>query len=508
MSIFRIFLLVLILSAGKTALAQKEISFSDYRNEDDLDISFEILGKMKGNYLIYKSVRWKHMLAYYDSSMHLAKSMRISFIPEKTFNIDFITYPDFFYMVYQYQKNSVVYCMGVKMGVDGKKLSEPVLMDTTKLGLLADNKIYSTIYSQDKQKIMVYKMLRKNQDLTIVSKIYNASLAMIDSTREVTQVNDKTDSYGDIYLANNGDQVLTKLSLTNFGKKINGVEMMIRQFGAKKYIVKPISFTDKFFDDINVKLDNQNGQCIVNSLYYEKGSENIKGVFSVLMNIHDGEVKKMAFNEFSDSLRSIASKTVFKSAFDNFSIQQVIAKKDGGFIMAAEDNYVQARYSQSYVNRYNSLGTFDNYNTGYYSNSAYYNGFYRPFSSFNNYQSQTFYYDNILVLSFDSSLTMQWNVVIPKEQTDEGNDNFLSYSIMNMGRELHFLYVERLSNTQVVSNQSVQPNGTLKRYPTFKSREKGFEFMPRSAKQVDYGEMIIPCVYRNNVAFARVIFDE
>lgn len=448
------------------------------------------------------------MLAYYDSSMHLAKSLRIAFIPDKTFNIDFVTYPDFFYMVYQYQKNSTVYCMGVKMGIDGKKMSEPVVMDTTKLGLLADNKIYSTIYSQDKQKIMVYKMLRKNQDLSIVTKIYNAGLQLIDSTREVMQLNDKTDSYGDIYLANNGDYVLAKLSLTNFGKKINGIDMMVKQLGKKNYIVKPINLKDKFYDDVNVKLDNQSGQCIVNSLYYEKGSENIKGVFSVLMSIHDGEIRKMAFNEFSDSLRSMASKTVFKAAFDNFSIQQVIAKKDGGFILAAEDNYVQARYTQSYVNRYNSLGTLDNYNTGYYSNSMYYNNFYRPFSSFNNFQSQTFYYDNVLVLSFDSSLAMQWNVVIPKEQTDEGNDNFLSYSIMNMGRELHFLYVERLSNTQVVSNQSIQPDGTLKRYPTFKSREKGFEFMPRSAKQVDYGEMIIPCVYRNNVAFARVLFDE
>lgn len=508
MRIMRIFLLVLILCSGKSMMAQKEITFSDYRSEDDLDISFEILGKMKGNYVIYKNVRWKHMLAYYDSSMHLAKSLRIAFIPDKTFNIDFVTYPDFFYMVYQYQKNSTVYCMGVKMGIDGKKMSEPVVMDTTKLGLLADNKIYSTIYSQDKQKIMVYKMLRKNQDLSIVTKIYNAGLQLIDSTREVMQLNDKTDSYGDIYLANNGDYVLAKLSLTNFGKKINGIDMMVKQLGKKNYIVKPINLKDKFYDDVNVKLDNQSGQCIVNSLYYEKGSENIKGVFSVLMSIHDGEIRKMAFNEFSDSLRSMASKTVFKAAFDNFSIQQVIAKKDGGFILAAEDNYVQARYTQSYVNRYNSLGTLDNYNTGYYSNSMYYNNFYRPFSSFNNFQSQTFYYDNVLVLSFDSSLAMQWNVVIPKEQTDEGNDNFLSYSIMNMGRELHFLYVERLSNTQVVSNQSIQPDGTLKRYPTFKSREKGFEFMPRSAKQVDYGEMIIPCVYRNNVAFARVLFDE
>ena len=61
--------------------------------------------------------------------------------------------------------------MGVKMDADGKKLTEPIEMDTTKLGILADNKIYSTIYSQDKQKIMVYKMQHKNQQVTIVTKL-------------------------------------------------------------------------------------------------------------------------------------------------------------------------------------------------------------------------------------------------------------------------------------------------------------------------------------------------
>src|SRR5688572_8638245 len=62
----------------------------------------------------------------------------------------FFPYSDHFYMVYQYQKKSVVYCMAVKMDGNGKRMSEVVQLDSTHLGFAANNKIYSAISSEDK----------------------------------------------------------------------------------------------------------------------------------------------------------------------------------------------------------------------------------------------------------------------------------------------------------------------------------------------------------------------
>lgn len=496
---------------GPILLAQ-EIIYSEFNGEENRDMSFEILGKMRDHYVIYKNIRWKHVLAFYNEDMRIKKSLRLTFVPDKTFNIDFVTYPDHFNMIYQYQRNSVVYCMGVKMSPDGDRLSEPVRLDSTKLSILSENKIYSTIYSQDKQRILVYKMQRKNDQYTIATKLFDPQLLMLDSTRMVNPYDDRNDAYGDPFLTNKGDFVFTKLSLTHLRKKINGMEVISHSPGANGFITKPIIFENKYFDEVKIKVDNQNGQYILNALYYDKQGGNIAGLFTGLLDEKNCEIKNISFNVFEDSLRGAISEGLFSSAFNNLGIQQVIVKKDGGFILLAEDSYSQeqAGPTTSSWDRYNYLYNSPyTYNTDYYyTNPSYFNGYYRPLNSFSSFQNVRFYYDNILVMSISADLKPQWSTVIRKKQSDDNNDNFLSYVTMNVGSEIHFIYVEEDKNKQIIANQGIFPDGQLKRYPTLKSREAGFEFMPRHSKQVGYREMIIPCVYRTNIAFAKVNFFE
>ena len=59
---------------------------------------------------------------------------------------------------------------------------------------------------------------------------------------------------------------------------------------------------------------------------------------------------------------------------------------------------------------------------------------------------------------------------------------------------------------QIVSDQSITADGTIKRYPTLKSDKKGYEFMPSLSKQTGSSQIIIPCVYHNNICFAKVDF--
>ena len=94
-----------------------------------------------------------------------------------------------------------------------------------------------------------------------------------------------------------------------------------------------------------------------------------------------------------------------------------------------------------------------------------------------------------------------------KRQSSGETDNFLSYSVVNMGGELHYLYLLKDNNRQIISDNALQPNGEIKRYPTIRSGEKGFEFMPRLGKQVSANTVIIPCLTRNNIAFAKVFFE-
>jgi hypothetical protein len=42
------------------------------------------------------------------------------------------------------------------------------------------------------------------------------------------------------------------------------------------------------------------------------------------------------------------------------------------------------------------------------------------------------------------------------------------------------------------------------RNPTLHNLDRGYDFMPRYAKQVSAHQLIVPCQYRNYVCFAKI----
>ena len=155
-----IILAVAVLALPMWVLSQR-IYYSEPGRDDYRQVNFEIIGKVGANIVIYKNYRSKNDLSIFDNEMKLKDKINLDFLPDKLINVDFVPYPDFFYMVYQYQKRNIVYCSVVKMDGAGQKLVGPVEIDTTQINT-SDNKIYSTIY-EDKRHIMVFKINKHNE---------------------------------------------------------------------------------------------------------------------------------------------------------------------------------------------------------------------------------------------------------------------------------------------------------------------------------------------------------
>ena len=101
------------------SFAQK-VTYSEIQREDSREISFEIIGKIKENIFIFKNARYKYNLSVYNAEdMELKEKVDLDFIPEKSFNVDYVSMPDNFYFIYQYLRKGVVYCMGAKMDLNG-----------------------------------------------------------------------------------------------------------------------------------------------------------------------------------------------------------------------------------------------------------------------------------------------------------------------------------------------------------------------------------------------------
>lgn len=154
-------LLLFIISLS--AVRAQKIDYSVVDKDDYREMNFEIIGKVGGNISVYKNFKNRHDICIYDNEMQMKNRIKLEFLPERILNIDFIAYPDFAYMIYQHQKRNVVYCSMVKLNGEGKLMTDPVDLDTSQTNGVGENKVYTMVNSDDKKKIMLFKIKKVNE---------------------------------------------------------------------------------------------------------------------------------------------------------------------------------------------------------------------------------------------------------------------------------------------------------------------------------------------------------
>jgi hypothetical protein len=484
----------------------QQITCSDNIREDTKDMVFEIIGNLNGNFIIYKNIRWKHNFTVYDNQMQVIEKIPLDFMPDKTLNVDFVPGTGQFYMVYQFQKKGILYCMGAKINANGKITGEPFEMDTTKISVFANNKIYSTVLSEDKQKVLIYKIQKKNEKLYLSTLLFDNQLVLQKKSRFTLDFDERSEVLNDLQVDNQGNIIFTKGYKPANRDYFNELELVTKSVQQDTLNIIKVALDKKYIDNIELKIDNLNKQYLINSFYYKERRGNIEGIFAFFYKSMDTSKNITALIPFSDSLREQAKKDgQLRFAFNDFFIRQVIVKKDGGYILTAEDYSSQSRGMNNSWSRYDYLYSPYTYQYDYYYYNSPFNGYYRPYGNYGN-QSTRYYYDNILILSMDKNGKLQWANIINKEQFDDDNDNFLSYGTLNAGTEINFLFNEGNKNP-LVALRSMAPDGTVKRNPPLKSEAKGLHFMPRFIKQTGFKQVLIPCASRTgNILFAKIDF--
>jgi hypothetical protein len=196
-------------------------------------------------------------------------------------------------------------------------------------------------------------------------------------------------------------------------------------------------------------------------------------------------------------------------AFNDYFIRQVVPTRDGGFAVISELYYTNTRGGG--WNRWDYL----------YGPMGFvpYNYYYSPFMGINQWRWADPWNrwgaggglvrhvsENIMVFFFGRDGRLEWSNTVRKKQYDDNSDVLLSYLLFNTGSEVRFLFNQLERREQVLNSVTLNATGKLKRDPTMKGLDASFEFMPRYGKQVAPREVVIPCVYRNYICFAKLDF--
>lgn len=499
---------ILLLCSG---LKAQRIVYSEPDKDDARTLNFEVIGKMNGNFLIYKSYQSTHYITVLDAEMKLIEKNKLDFISDKVQDVDIIQYPDFVYLFYQYQKRNIYYAMVAKLDAKGKLIDKPILLDTTTdVNFNNTTKIYSVLNSDNKQQIMLFKISTKNDRSNILTTLlYSKDLQLQKRSRISVSMPERNDFLTEFALDNDGDLVCIKGSGTSQNDNINKISMLSKSANADSILKRDITISGIYLDDIRLKVDNINKHYVICSFYSKQRRGNVDGLYYAVYDKVLNKPLSSLTTIFTDDFRSDAkSDGNLKSAFNDFFLKNIVLKKDGGFFIAAEAAYsttkgnTMSRWDYLYGSPYYSGMSMDYYT--YYSPMGYYP--WGRYNLFNNNTTTRYFADNVMLLSFNAVGKVEWSNVIRKEQFDDNTDNFIGYGVLNTGDKAHFLFNIQEKRNMILTDQSLSPDGQIDRNPTFKNVENGFEFMPRHAKQVGARQMIVPCQYRGITCFAKVEF--
>ena len=506
MSLQKLPFFILLLCFSVASNAQK-IVYSEPDRSDSRRMDFEVIGKISGNFLVYKDVSNKSFITVYDNDMKEVTKVEHEYLPdERMINVDFFPYSDFAYMVYQYQKRNVVYCNAVKINGKGEKSSEVVNLDTSHIGFAGNNKIYSTIISDDKNKLMIFKINSRNRSSYLVTTLlFDNNLTLEKRSSFRMAMDDFRDDYlNEFNLDNDGDLVFTKFTRGN-NDAITKAELMWKPAQSDEVTSAKIPMEKIYLDEIHVKVDNVNKQYFLTSFYYKQKRGNIEGFYFYTW---DKQSKTSSLSNavpLGEELRNEAKGDAsIRTAFNDYFIRNIIVKRDGGFIIGSESYYTTSRYNN--WNRWNYLYGMPYSSLDYYSYSPMYSSWWWRNQYYSN-QAVRHHADNITILSFDKTGKLEWSNVIHKQQFDDGMGAEVSYQIVNTGGQIHFVFNEEEKRAMLLNDYILLPDGQINRNATLKNLDRGYQFLSKLGKQVSSRQLIIPCYYRNYICFAKVDFN-
>jgi len=501
------FLTIAFLFLSLPLLAQK-IVYSEPDEDDSRRTQFEVIGKVSGNFLVYKNAKNKNYISVFDNNMEQLVKEELDFMPDdRLINVDFFPYNDFTYLVYQYQKKRVVYCDAVKVDGMGKRISEVVTLDTAHIGFGNSNKVYSVVNSEDKSKLLLFKINSKNKErYVITTMLLNDDLALQKRSQFVMEMDEDDDYLDEFNVDNDGDMVFTKATRTNSENVVHS--WIFYKAAQSDTLVRIETQPEKLFlDELHIKVDNVNKRYFLTSFYYPKKRGDIEGFYFFVWDKTTGKPVMQNSIALTEELRKEAkgSNSNVKTAFNDYFIRNIIIKRNGGFLINTESYYTTTRGNA--WNRFNYLYGYPYSSYDYYSYySPYYNSWYYR-NRFDGRQNVRYNADNITVLSFDNTGKLEWNNVIHKEQFDDESDDRISYQTVNTGGQIHYVFNIDEKRALLLNDFTLSPDGQIVRNPTLKNLDRGYEFLPKYGKQVSSYQMIIPCFIRNNICFAKVEFN-
>ena len=478
--LFSLFLLI----AFSLGLKAQTIDYTSYQPYDINAGDFSVVGHIGEVLYTYRSSSDGYFLDAWNDKLALQYTIKLDFFPPKINETKFITYPDKIIVLYQAAERNKIVQYAALLDGEARLQGRPMQLDKVGSGFFGANKNYfSSTISEDKSKILVYGSKVSGSKLEVSGILLSDSLTRLHtfSTRYEREGNI---AHTDAIVSNAGIIYVPVYHPVGNGSFSEAATLLELEAPARSFKSTFIPLHGKFASNMYARLDNAKNLVFIAGFYGSAKNGNYDGIISTQYSTDNKSLEEVKFLPFSQATKEAAGNRRTDKAFNDFTIRQLIVKSDGGLVVVAENFFTRIRNG--------------GYGYGYYS-------FYGPVMSAPSIQE--FFYNDVFVVSYSGQGAEEWQNFIRKEQySQEDGGAFSSYAFFNTGPSLGFLFNDFNTRKSTIQMSMIGSSGVLDTKSANAGSKDDPDWLPRFGKQTAAREIIIPCLRKKQICFARVQF--
>lgn len=206
--------------------------------------------------------------------------------------------------------------MVVKMDSDGNLLSEPMQLDSTlDASSIGSNRLYSLVVSEDKKKIMIFKINSHNEKSHVLTTcLFDQDFSLIRKSRIELPMPQRNDFLAEFALDNDGDLICVRASGTSQNDNINKVSLITKKANYDEAHISDLAVKGIYLDDIHIKVDNLNKHYLITSFFGKQRRGNVEGIYFTLWDKNSDKELLNATTYFSDEFKEDAKRSKWRKS--------------------------------------------------------------------------------------------------------------------------------------------------------------------------------------------------
>ncbi len=444
--------------------------------------SLQVIGKFDGKILAFREMiapdyegyrSYVRQTAVYvlDNDLRFIEEIKLP-LPFGISAVHFVAYPDFFYIFFRRQKDSFVYWMVAKIGKDGRMIGKIItLYKVFSLGLPNRRSFFSVAASDNKEYITVYRVDYNIDSNTVIRTIlFDRDLHLLHTSYNHLGMQG-SQFIQEFRTDDQGNFLFVGLSRSNEFANLHQSLLFTLPRGSDSLRYTDILPLGTFVENVRLLIDNRRERYILSAFYSDRPRGDIIGLYTYIEYQDQKKPPGIISTTLSDSFRqALRPNMPLKKAFNTIYLLDMHLRQDGGIEITTEDRQTRLQF---FISDFGFSG--------------------KP----------------SLIFSCDSTGVAEWinqmDFPVPgPSYTVNG------YRLFTANGLIYFLYpvgnMEKsfLTAAGMDASGELHTDARLKPDVTLPAHVLSYQYDITQAKQVDEGELIVPCSRKGHLYLAKI----